>query len=288
MKTKFKAILLSLIFIMILALSIFFIFSHEIAVLDPKGMIGIKERDLIMTSTILMLIVVIPVFILTLFFAWKYRESNEKARHEPDWEHNSIAEMCWWGVPLVIIIILAVLCYRSSHELNPFRPIDDPENKTLKVQVVALDWKWLFIYPEQGIATVNLLEIPVKTPIEFEITSDAPMNSFWVPELGGMIYAMPAMRSKLYLIADVAGTYRGCSANISGKGFAGMYFNTVAVSESEFQDWVGKARSGDSLTFASYQNSLVTPSTYAPVQLYSLADRDLFEQILQKYMAPKK
>ena len=251
-------------------------------------MIGIKERDLILTASILMLIVVIPVFILTLFFARKYRENNEKARHEPDWEHNNVAEMCWWGVPLVIIIILAVLCYRSSHELNPFRPIDDPESKTLKVQVVALDWKWLFIYPDQGVATINLLKIPVKTPIEFEITADAPMNSFWIPELGGMIYAMPAMRSKLYLIADEPGTYRGASANISGKGFAGMYFNTVAVLESEFQEWVGHAKSGNTLTYSEYENTLVKPNSYVPVQIYSLGDQDLFEQILQKYMAPKK
>lgn len=286
MKTKFKAVLLSLIFITILALAIFYAVSHEVAVLFPKGMIGIKERDLILTATILMLIVVIPVFVLTLFFAWKYRENNN-ARHDPDWEHNNIAEMCWWGVPFVIIVILAVLCYQSSHELNPFRPIAS-EKKALKVQVVALDWKWLFIYPEKGIATVNYLEIPVETPIAFEITSDAPMNSFWIPELGGMIYAMPGMRSKLHLIADVPGVFRGASANISGEGFAGMYFNTVAVSEDEFQNWVGEVSSRTSLTFSEYEKTLVKPSSYDPVKLYSLGDQDLFEQILQKYSAPKK
>ena len=273
---------------MLLALSAFYFMSHETVVLYPQGMVGVKERDLIVTVSILMLIVVIPVFILMLFFAWKYRENNDKARHEPDWEHNHIAEMCWWGVPLVIIVILAILCWQSSHELSPFKPIGK-EGERLKVQVVALDWKWLFIYPEEGIAVINLLTIPENVPIEFEITADAPMNSFWIPALGGQIYAMPGMRSKLYLIANKQGTFRGASANISGKGFSGMNFNTVATSKEEYQNWVRIVQSsGRGLSFSDYQNELVKPSSYAPVQLFSLQDRELFERIIDQYMAHTK
>ena len=144
MKTKLKAVLFSLLFILMLVLGIYYVVSHEVTVLYPKGMIGIKERDIILTASILMMIVVVPVFVLTLFFAWKYRESNEKARHEPEWEHNNIAEVCWWGVPLVIIVILGVITWKSSHALNPFKPIENGKTP-IEVQVVALDWKWLFI-----------------------------------------------------------------------------------------------------------------------------------------------
>ena len=228
MKRTFKIAILSLLFLAFVIAGVFFISTHNIAVLEPKGFIGIKERDLIITALLLMLIVVIPVFLFALFFAWKYRESNSKARHAPDWEHNYIAEYCWWGVPFLLIIILGVITWKSSHELNPFRPIQS-DVKPIKIQVVALQWKWLFIYPEQNIATVNYVEFPEKTPINFEITADAPMNSFWIPQLGGQIYAMPAMRSKLHLIANEEGTFRGCSSNISGKGFAGMVFTAKRI-----------------------------------------------------------
>ena len=245
MKKSFRFILAILILLGCVALSMFYISTHDISVLSPKGMIGKKERDLILTASELMLIVVIPVFILTWVFAWRYREGNEKARHAPDWEHNNIAEYCWWGVPCVIIAVLAVLCWRSSHELSPFKSIENGK-KPLTIQAVALDWKWLFIYPEQGIATVNYIEFPEKTPLHFEITADAPMNSFWIPQLGGQIYAMPAMKTELFLIANEVGSYRGSSANISGKGFAGMSFTAKASTEEEFNAWVQNARGSGS------------------------------------------
>lgn len=285
MKKKFKAAFLTLIFVAIVALLFIYLSTHDIAVLDPKGMIGLKERDLIYTSALLMLIVVIPVFILTFWFAWRYRETNEKARHEPDWEHNYIAEYCWWGVPFVIIVVLAAITWRSSHELNPFKPIQNGKTP-IEIQVVALDWKWLFIYPNEGIATVNYIQFPIDTPINFEITADAPMNSFWIPQLGGQIYAMPAMRSKLHLIANELGNYRGVSANISGRGFAGMTFQAVATTEEQYYAWIeGVKSSGSSLNMVEY-NQLLTPSENNPVELYNLAEMDLFEQILMKYMAP--
>lgn len=286
MKKSFKVAFIALICLGAIAASAYFILTSDIVVLDPKGWIGMKEADLIVTSSLLMLIVVIPVYILTWFFAWKYRAGRD-ARHDPDWEHNYIVEYCWWGVPLIIVAVLAIICWKSSHELNPFKPLES-DKKAIQIQVVALQWKWLFIYPEQGIATVNFVQFPEKTPVNFEITADAPMNSFWIPQLGGQIYAMPAMRTKLHLIADEVGSYRGLSSNISGTGFAGMTFIAKASSDADFQQWVNEAkRSGKTLKFADYLK-LVAPSENVPVSTYSLGDKDLFEQIMDQYEPPKK
>ncbi|NGX47600.1 MAG: Cytochrome bo(3) ubiquinol oxidase subunit 2 [Chlamydiae bacterium] len=284
---KLRIVVVILLLLGVAALAVLYISTHDIVVLNPKGMIGIKERHLIITASLLMLLVVIPVFIFTWFFAWRYRASNEKARHEPDWEHNNIAEFCWWGVPLIIVVILGVITWKSSHELNPFKPIVTGK-APITIQVVALDWKWLFIYPEQGIASVNFVEFPEKTPINFEITADAPMNSFWIPQLGGQIYAMPAMRTKLHLIANETGNFRGASANISGKGFAGMTFTAKSSTQEDFDRWVQKVRqSGKSLTLSEYKQ-LAEPSEYNPVVLYVLQQKDLFDRIVMKYRAPSQ
>lgn len=285
MKKVFKIAIVTLLCLAAIAVSMLYISNHEIAVLEPKGLIGERECELIATASLLMLIVVIPVFVLTWVFAWKYRESNTKSKHAPDWEHNYIAEYCWWGVPIVIIVILAITTWKSSHDLSPFKPIETGK-KSLCIQVIALDWKWLFIYPEQGIATVNFIQFPEKTPINFAITSDAPMNSFWIPQLGGQIYAMPAMRSKLHLIANEVGSFRGVSANISGKGFSGMNFIAKSCTEAEFEQWVlGVKQSQKHLTMDEY-NQIHKPSEYHPVEYYQLAQEDLFDRILMKYMVP--
>jgi len=287
MKKTFVTILIILLVLGAGALLALYISTHNIAMLEPKGLISDKERDLIVTCSLLMLIVVIPVLILTFVFAWKYREKNEKSKHTPNWEHNYIAEMCWWGVPFVIIVILAVITYKTSHELNPFKPIVT-DKEPVEIQAVALNWKWLFIYPKQGIATINLVQFPEKTPINFEITADAPMNSFWIPQLGGQIYAMPAMRSKLYLLANEQGSYSGRSSNISGKGFAGMVFTAKVTSDEDFNAWVESVRgSGKNLTMEQY-SELVEPSEYDPVSYYILPDKDLFNKIIMKYMTPKQ
>ncbi len=262
-----------------------YIKNNNIAVLEPKGMIAEKESHLIITASLLMLIVVVPVLILTWFFAWRYREGNVKALHTPDWEHNTIAEVCWWGIPLVIIGILAMITWKSTHDLNPFNPIVS-DKKAVKIQVVALQWKWLFIYPEQGIATVNFIQFPVDTPVNFEITADAPMNSFWIPQLGGMIYAMPAMRSKLHLIASEMGDFRGVSANLSGTGFAGMTFVAKSSSLADFEGWVQTVRQSKSQLTAESYKQLVMPSQNNPVATYILQDNNLFEEVLMKYMPP--
>jgi cytochrome o ubiquinol oxidase subunit II len=286
MKKPFKIVFSILFILCVFVLTILYVKTLDIPVLDPKGMIGQKESDLIYTSCLLMLIVVVPVFVFAGFFAWKYREGNIKARHEPDWEHNYIAEYCWWGVPVVIIAILAIITWKASHDLNPFSPLQESDKKPLVIQVVALNWKWLFLYPEQGIATINFVQFPEKTPLNFEITSDAPMNSFWIPQLGGQIYAMPAMRSKLHLIANEPGTFRGASANISGVGFAGMMFTAKATSQDDFMQWVHTVKeSGHTLTSEEYEQ-LVLPSQYHPITYYALMEENLFDQILMKYMAP--
>jgi cytochrome o ubiquinol oxidase subunit 2 len=268
----------------IAAIGLLFIYSDGVSVLSPQGMIGEKQRDLLMLSTYIMLFVVVPVFILTFFICWKYRASNKKATFNPDWDHSHIAEAIWWGFPLVIIIILSVITWKACHELDPSKPLVS-DTKPLKVQVVALQWKWLFIYPEQGIATVNFLEFPEKTPIEFEITSDAPMNSFWIPDLGGQIYAMAGMRSKLHLIANAEGTYRGFSSNISGKGFSGMTFMAKSTTRDEFDQWVASVKQAPGLSFEVY-DQLAKPSEYNSPANYSLSEPGLFNWIIMKYMMP--
>ncbi len=287
MKRSFKILLLVLFFLGMAALAALVICTQDVPVLNPKGMIAEKQRDLFYTASLLMFIVVIPAYIMAVIFAWKYREENKKAKYTPDWEHNTLAEILWWGVPFVIIVFLSILTWTSSHELNPYKPIV-AEKKQLTVQVVALEWKWLFIYPEQGIATVNYLQIPEKTPIAFQITAEAPMNSFWIPHLGGQIYAMPAMMTQLHLIANEVGTYRGASSNLSGTGFAGMYFPVHSTTQEDFDEWVSSVKgSSQSLGVEEYRK-LVKPTQYEPSAYYSLSKPDLFEWIIDQYNSPQQ
>ena len=286
MKRILKITIFSLILLAILALGAHFVGTHNIPILEPKGMIGMKEKELIITCSLLMLIVVIPVLIIAVVFGWIYREGREN-KHTPDWEHNNIAECCWWSVPVVIIIILAIITWKTSHELNPFKPIQNG-NPPLKIQAVALDWKWLFIYPEEKIATINEIRFPIHRPLHFEITADAPMNSFWIPQLGGQIYAMAAMRTTLYLVANEIGVFEGRSSNISGKGFAGMIFKAESTTESGFEEWVKEVKqSGTKLDWASYEK-LVLPSEYNPAQYFQEVDAHLFDQIIMQYMPKGK
>jgi cytochrome o ubiquinol oxidase subunit 2 len=281
---KLKAAFFFLIAFGIVAIGLLFTFSQGVTVLNPQGMIGERQRDLLMLSTYIMLFVVIPVFLLTFFIAWKYRASNKNAKYSPDWDHSHVAEAIWWGVPLVIIIILGVLTWRSCHELDPFKPLVS-DKKPVKIQAVALQWKWLFIYPEQGIATLNYLQFPEKTPLNFEVTSDAPMNSCWIPDLGGQIYAMAGMKSKLHLIANGVGTYRGSSANLSGEGFAGMTFQAVSSTEEDFEAWVTSVKQAPNLSYEVYAE-LLKPSQYNQRENYVLSEPGLFDWIVMKYMMP--
>lgn len=260
-------------------------FGKEIVMLFPQGKIALEERDLLILIQVVMLAVVIPVYILTFIFSWKYRAQNPKGKYDPDLVDNKLAEVVWWGLPCLIILVISVLTFFSTHKMDPYKPIvSDKPTKT--IQVVALQWKWLFIYPEENIATVNFVQFPQGVPIHFEITADAPMNSFWIPALGGQIYAMPNMKTNLHLIANESGDFRGSSANISGTGFSGMHFIARASSEEEFAHWVEEARrSPEALDLASYQK-LATPSQDVAPQVLRLEEPGLFHEILMKYMRP--
>lgn len=282
MRNKEKFGLVAMALIAFIAVLTMLVYGNDIPVLNPQGEIADKERNLIIFGTILSLIVVLPVFTMTFVIAWKYRENNKKAKYQPDWDHSRLFESIWWGVPLILITILSVVTWKSSHELDPFKPIQSAE-KPVVIQVVALEWKWLFIYPEQGIATVNYVQFPKDTPVNFEITSDAPMNSFWIPSLGGQIYAMSGMVTKLHLMADQTGEYRGSSANISGRGFSGMKFIAEATSEASFQDWTQKVRNSAPGLDLELYSDLSKPSEDNPVKQYALVDKNLFEYITHKY-----
>ena len=222
----------------------------DLVVMKPSGDVAAQQSQLIVYSTVLMLIIVLPVMLLIAFFAWYYRESNEKASYEPDWDHSISLEIVVWSLPLAIIICLAGLTWVATHRLNPYEPITrlSPTEQVaedvepLVVQVVALDWKWLFIYPEQGVAALNELAVPVDRPVEFQLTSTRVMNSFYVPALAGMIYAMPGMQTELNAVMNKAGKYRGFSANYSGSGFSHMHFDLHGLETSEFDKWIANAR----------------------------------------------
>ena len=249
---------------------------------DPKGQIGVDEKSLIITCTLLMLLVVVPVIVMTLAFAWKYRASNTKATYMPDWAHSTRIELVVWLVPCAIIAVLGWITWESTHKLDPYRPLDS-DVKPITIQAVSLDWKWLFIYPEQGIATVNEIAFPKDTPVNFQITSDTVMNSFFIPQLGSQIYSMTGMLTKLHLIANEEGVFDGISANYSGSGFSGMKFKAIATSEQGFQDWVAKVKSAQAGLTEEGFPELAKPSENVPATYFSSVTPDLFQHILTKH-----
>ena len=253
-------------------------------VLDPKGQVGMDEKNLIILCTILMLIVVVPVIVLTLYFAWKYRASRDFEIYTPKWAHSTKIEAVVWSIPILIVISLSVITWRSTHALDPYSPLEG-KGEHLTVEVVSLNWKWLFIYPEQGIATVNELVFPANKPVAFKITSESTMNSFFIPQLGSQIYSMAGMETKLHFIADEPGTYKGISSNYSGAGFTGMKFNAIATpTEGDFNDWVASVKQAQTaLTPASYEQ-LAKQSENNPVTYYSNVSEGLFHDIVMKYM----
>lgn len=283
MKEKLKVIFGSLLVLVAIGVAIFLLKDISLPVLMPKGVVGEKERNLIIFTTILGLLVVIPVFIMLFYVAWKYREGNTKAKYNPNWDGNKVIEGIWWGIPCVIILLLGVVTFYSSHELDPFKPLRS-EVKPVKIQVVALQWKWLFIYPEYNIASVNDVRFPVGTPVNFELTSDAPMNSFWIPSMGSQIYAMSGMSTKLHLQANEVGDFGGSSANISGEGFASMRFIARATKQADFDKWVNETRaSGEPLATEEY-DVLHEPGIEKTYRYFVLKKPDLYDTIVMKYM----
>jgi cytochrome o ubiquinol oxidase subunit II len=261
--------------------------------LHPSGTVAAQQGHLIVQSTVLMLIIVIPVIALIVIFAWRYRQSNKQAIYTPDWDHSTQLELVIWAAPLLIIIALGALTWISSHTLDPYRPLRRLDAnravpaglQPLNIEVVALDWKWLFIYPDQGIAVLNEVAAPVDVPINFKITASSVMNSFFVPALAGQIYAMPGMQTQLNAVMNEPGNYEGFSANYSGAGFSGMHFEFKALSAAEFARWVQSAKgAGQQLTKESYLQ-LVHPSERDPVRRYSGVDSTLYDTILKQCVA---
>ena len=280
-------IIVAIVFVsLVIGAALWYLSTLHFTVLDPKGLIAKKQSDLLVFTTLHGLIVVIPVFIMTIAIAWRYREGNTKAKYTPNVATNKIAETIWWGIPIILIAILSVVTWNSTHNLDPYKAFDST-TEPVKIQVVALDWKWLFIYPEQNIASVNHVQFPINTPVQFSITSDATMNSFWIPQLGGQIYAMSGMTTKLNLNATEIGDYKGSSANISGEGFAAMKFTARASSKSNFDTWLANVKqTSQPLTNETYA-TLAEQSIDHPVAFYAPVQKELYDTIVMNYMMPK-
>jgi cytochrome o ubiquinol oxidase subunit II len=282
---RLRYIAIGLVVLAILLVAATYLRAHVPAVLAARGPVALQERNLMLLALLLMMIVVIPVYVLTATFAWKYRASNTKAKYSPHLEGSRLVETIWWLIPTALIAVLSMLAWTSSHQLDPYRPLASSQ-PSLTIQVVALDWKWLFLYPEQGVATVGYVEFPQNTPINFEITSDAPMNSFWIPQLAGQIYAMPGMSTELHLMATSTGSYYGESANISGAGFAGMHFTARATTAAGYAAWLAAAKHSSHYLNVSSYVQLARPSQNNPPATYALASANLYDAIVMKYMMP--
>jgi cytochrome o ubiquinol oxidase subunit 2 len=276
-------------------------------VLDPQGPVSAAERLILLNATGIMLVVVLPVIVLTLAFAWWYRASNKRAAYRPEWAYSGHIELVVWAIPAMVVILLAGVAWTGSHELDPALPLK-ADAKPLRIEVVSLDWKWLFIYPDQGIAAINDLVIPAGTPIEFYLTSATVMNSFFVPQLGSQIYTMPGMTTRLNLLADHPGNYPGLSANFSGDGFSDMRFVVRAVPAAEFTAWLARTRkAGPPLDANAYSllaradgtagadgadraggltRGVTGAGGTAETQAYGSVDPALFERIVQNSAPP--
>lgn len=254
-------------------------------VTHPKGVMAHKELHVIKRNILLMLTVIVPTFVLLGITLWKNRTKNTKAKSQSKAVRTPSLQVALWVIPSIVVAVLSVKTWHDAHALDPYRPLKS-DVKPLTIQVVALDWKWLFIYPEQGIATVNWMQFPEKTPIHLELAADgSPMNSFWIPQLSGQIYSMSGMTTQLHLMADGVGEYTGKAAEINGKGYADMTFVAKSTSPLDFEEWVSHVKQSPLHLTDSEYHGLVQPSLNYPVQLYSDVPKDLFNHIVMKYMS---
>nr|WP_062223246.1 MULTISPECIES: ubiquinol oxidase subunit II [unclassified Aureimonas] len=264
--------------------------------LNPAGDVALQKRDLLYISTGLMLLIIVPVIVATLVFAWRYRRSNKDATYDPEWNHSTHLELAIWSAPLLIIICLGALTWTATHLLDPYRPLTriaegqpvTPEMKPLEVRVVSMDWKWMFIYPELGIATVNELAAPVNTPINFKLTSTSVMNAFFVPSMAGMVYTMAGMETQLHGVMNKEGIYEGMSSHYSGAGFSYMNFKFHALNQQGFDEWVAKVRAEGQPLSRELFLELEKPSEKEPIHYYSSFADGLYHAILNKCVAPGK
>lgn len=257
--------------------------SEQYLVLDPKGPIASQQKDLILITTIICAVIAIPVFIITAVIVWRYRERpNRKAKYTPDWEHSTKLEATWWGIPIVAIAILAVITAIYTYKLEPSEAIKS-DKEPIEIQVTSLDWKWLFTYPDQDIATVNYVKMPVDTPVVFKLTSDMAMNSFWIPSLGGQLYTMSGMAMTLNLLADEEGSYYGSGANFTGEHFAQMTFTADVTSQEEFDAWVQDVKTNEAALTEEDVAKLKEQGT-AEVAQYSDFPDNVFYDIMLQYV----
>ena len=260
----------------------------SLVLLDPSGDVARQQSDIMIITTVITWLIIVPVMVAIGIVAWRYRASNKQARYDPDWDHSPQLELVVWGVPLLIIIAVGAVSWIGTHQTDPYRPLDRIAPgvpvaagvKPLEVDVISLRWKWLFLYPQYGIATVNELAAPVDRPIRFKLTGDTMMDSFFVPALVGQVYTMPGMQTVLHGVINKPGEYRGFSANFSGSGFTDMRFKFLGMSAPDFDRWVGKARAaGGDLDLAAYKQ-LRQPSRAAPVHYYAKFDANLYQRVL--------
>lgn len=285
MVVSLKRLMKQLTILVVLPSLILSLTGCELVLFNSKGPVGQAIGDTMIYTVLLMLIVVIPTIFLSVYVPYKYRSTNEKAEYKPEWSHSTLIEVIVWGIPVAIIAVLGLEAYKTSHTLDPSQPlvtVDNPQEQPLKIQVVALDWKWLFIYPEQGIATINEIAIPVDQPVEFLLTSDAAINSFFIPQLGGQLYAMSGMEGKLNLMANEQGVYQGQSSNYSGFGFTGMRFQVLAKDQKGYEDWVNAVKnSGNVLNDQTY-NKLKQKTRDHKVEYFANPNPLRFKDIIEE------
>lgn len=280
---KLSVVLVLIIIIDLLLLIRWLLSGNTVALLSPKGPIAQDQMRLMITTASVMLAIAIPTLALFYYFAWKYRETNGHKTYEPDAQHSKYLIAGLWALPIMIILTLTSIMWPATHRLEPQKAIAS-DVEPLTIQVVALRWKWLFIYPEQNIATVNTLQIPTNTPIRFELTADeAPMSSFWIPQLGGQLYAMTGHANPLYLMADTPGIYNGSSAEINGPGFSGMKFSAQATLKEDFDRWVDTVASSPDVLDSNEYNQLLIPSENSPATYFASIENDMFQKVIAKY-----
>jgi len=256
--------------------------SHWI-VLESKGPVGLEEAFLIKIAFLLMLIVVLPVFVMVFWFAYRYRATNTKATYKPKWTHSTSIEWVIWIVPIAIVAALSYLTWVKTYELDPYKPLKS-DVMPVRIEVVSTDWNWLFIYPDYNIAVVNQVVFPVNTPLSFRITSASVMTSFFIPQLGSQMYAMAGMQTRLNLMANDTGVYEGHNQEYSGNGYVNMHFEARTITQAEFEVWIQKAKqSSDSLSMERY-HALIKPNVDYPITIFSHVKPNLFDTIVMEYM----
>ena len=285
MKTTLKTIVLFVLLLTIILWAVLQFGGQNIAILNPKGIIAAGERNLFLLAVFLASLIVAPTFAIAAWVVWKFHARSSVTTNTSDTRQNNTLIFFWWAAPTLIISVLAVFTWEATHKLDPFEPVA-ASNKPLTIQVVALDWKWLFIYPQQNIATVNFVQFPTHTPVTFELTADGPMNSFWIPQLGGQMYAMSGMGTQLNLAASKPGEYTGQAAEINGSGFSGMRFSAKSSSQLDFDSWVASVKASSKTLDMSEYNKLAKPSEYNRMDFYSSTENDLFNKVIMKFTTP--